>query len=107
MALSERSPAVIGMLVRAYAHAGQRTKALRLLDELQQRQKKGYVPAAAFLHAYLGLGDNEQAFVWLQKAYDEHSAILQFAKVHPFLDPLRSDSRFQSLLQRIGLDEPL
>lgn len=101
--LSGRSPAVIGMLVRAYAHAGQRTKALQLLDELQRRQKKGYVPAAAFLHAYLGLGDTEQAFVWLQKAYDEHSAILQFAKVHPFLDPLRSDARFQSLLNRIGL----
>ena len=105
VALSERSPAVIGMLVRAYAHAGQRAKALHLLDELKRRQKKGYVPAAAFLHAYLGLGDNEQAFVWLEKAYDEHSAILQFAKVHPFLDPLRSDPRFQSLLHRIGLDD--
>src|SRR5262249_32050693 len=40
---SERSPGVIGVLVRAYAHAGQRTKALRLVDELERRQKKGYV----------------------------------------------------------------
>ena len=105
LVLSERSPGVIGVLVRAYAHAGQRSKALRLLGELERRQKKGYVPAAAFVNAYLGLGDNERALVWLQKAYDEHSAILQFAKVHPFLDPLRSDPRFQFLLHRVGLDE--
>ena len=103
--LSERSPAVIGVLVRAYAQAGQRPKALGLLDELERRQKKGYVPAAAFVNAYLGVGDNEQALVWLQRAYDEHSAILRYAKVHPFLDPLRSDPRFQSLLHRVGLDE--
>jgi tetratricopeptide (TPR) repeat protein len=106
VALSGRSPAMIGVLVRAYAHAGQRAKALRLLGELKQRQKKGYIPAAAFVHAYLGLGDDEQALVWLQKAYDEHSAILQYAKVHPFFDPLRSDPRFQSLLRRVGLNEP-
>jgi tetratricopeptide (TPR) repeat protein len=105
LVLSERSPGVIGVLVRAYAHAGQRTKALRLLGELERRRKKGYVPAAAFVNAYLGLGDNERALVWLQKAYDEHSAILQFAKVHPFLDPLRSDPSFQFLLHRVGLDE--
>lgn len=70
LVLTERSPGVIGVLVRAYAHAGQRTKALRLLGELERRQKKGYVPAAAFVNAYLGLGDNERALVWLQKAYD-------------------------------------
>jgi TolB-like protein/DNA-binding winged helix-turn-helix (wHTH) protein/Tfp pilus assembly protein PilF len=101
---TERSPGVIGVLVRAYAHAGQRTKALRLVDELERRQKKGYVPAAAFVNAYLGVDDNERALIWLQKAYDEHSMILQFAKVHPFLDPLRPDPRFQSLLHRVGLD---
>src|SRR6267378_1629970 len=47
LALSERNPAVIGVLVRAYAHAGHRAKALRLLDELKRRQQKGYVPTAA------------------------------------------------------------
>jgi len=105
LSLSGRSPAIIGVAVRAYARAGQRTQALHLLNELEQMRRKGYVPAAAFLHAYLGLGDNEHAFVWLQRAYDEHSEILEFAKVHPFLDPLRADRRFQDLLHRLGLDE--
>ena len=80
-----RSPAVIGVLVRAYAHAGRRTDALRLLEELKRRQQTGYVPAAAFVNAYLGLGDNEQAFAWLERAYQEQSNILQLLKGTPLL----------------------
>ena len=105
LALSERNPAVIGVLLRAYAHAGRRTEALRLLDELKRRQQTGYVPAAAFVNAYLGLGDNEQAFAWLERAYQEHSQILQYIKVHPFFDPLRGDPRFEDLVRRVGLDQ--
>jgi TolB-like protein/DNA-binding winged helix-turn-helix (wHTH) protein/Tfp pilus assembly protein PilF len=104
-ALSKRSPAVIGVLVRAYAHAGRRTEALHLLEELKRRQHTGYVPAAAFVNAYLGLGDNEQAFVWLERGYKEQSMILQFLKVHPFFDPVRNDPRFVDLVHRVGLDK--
>jgi tetratricopeptide (TPR) repeat protein len=104
LALSERSPAVIGVLVSAYAHAGRRTEALRLLGELKRRQQTGYVPAAAFVNAYLGLGDNEQAFAWLERAYGERSQILQYVKVHPFFDPLRGDPRFAELVRRVGFD---
>jgi TolB-like protein/DNA-binding winged helix-turn-helix (wHTH) protein/Tfp pilus assembly protein PilF len=102
----DRSPAVMGVLVRAYAHAGRRKEALRLLDELKQRQQKSYVPAAPLVNAYLGLGDNEQAFVWLEKAYEEESNLLQLLKVHPYFDPLRDDPRFTDLLHRVGLDQP-
>ena len=105
LALSERNPAVIGVLVRAYAHAGRRTEALRLLDELKRRQQTGYVPTAAFVNAYLGLGDNEQALAWLERAYEEHSMILQYIKVHPFFDPLRGDPRFVGLVRRVGVPE--
>jgi len=105
VALTDRSPAVIGVLIRAYAHAGRRTEALRLLDELKQRQQKGYVPTAAFVNAYLGLGDNERAMVWLERAYDEQSTIMQYIKIHPFFDPLRGDARFADLVRRVGLDE--
>jgi TolB-like protein/tetratricopeptide (TPR) repeat protein len=105
LALSDRNPAVIGVLVRAYAHAGRRADALRLLDELKRRQRKGYVPTAAFVNAYLGLGDNEQAFAWLERAYKEHSTILMYIKVHPFFDPLRGDPRLADLVRRVGLDQ--
>jgi TolB-like protein/Tfp pilus assembly protein PilF len=100
---SSRSPGVIGVLIRAYAHAGRRDDALHLLAELKARAKEGYVPAGAFVNAYLGLGDNEEAFVWLERAYQEKSNILSFVKVHPYFDPIRSDPRFVDLVRRIGL----
>ncbi len=105
VSLSNRSPGMLAILIRAYAHAGRRPDALRLLDEMKRLQKTTYVPAAAFLNAYLGLDDKEQAFVWLEKAYQEKSNILQFAKVHPYFDQLRSDPRFADLLHRVGLDQ--
>jgi len=107
VSLSDRSPAVIGVLVRAYAHAGRRADALRLLAELKQRRQAGYVPSGAFINAYLGLGDNEQAFVWLERAFQEKSAILQFLKVHPHFDPIRYDPRFADFLRRVGLDQQI
>jgi Flp pilus assembly protein TadD len=101
--LSNRSPAVLGVLVRAYASAGRREDALWVLGELHQRRQKGYVPPAAFLNAYTGLGDKEQAFAWMERAAEEHSNIMQFLKVHPFFDLLRDDPRFAEYLRRANL----
>ncbi len=104
VSVSNGSPASTGVLIRAYSHAGRRTDALRLLAELHMRKKASYVPAGAFVNAYLGLGENDQAFVWLEQAYKEQSNILQFLKVHPYFDPIRSDPRFLDLVHRVGLD---
>jgi TolB-like protein/tetratricopeptide (TPR) repeat protein len=103
VSLSKGSPAATGVLIRAYAHAGRRGDALRLLAKLKERQRAGYIPAAAFVNAYLGLGDNERAFYWLEQAYREQSNILQFVKNHPYFDPIRSDPRFANLVRRVGL----
>jgi TolB-like protein/DNA-binding winged helix-turn-helix (wHTH) protein/Tfp pilus assembly protein PilF len=104
LTITNRSPGVMGILIRAYAHAGRRAEALRLLGELKRRQHTGYVPAGAFVNAYLGLDDYDQAFAWLDRAYQEQSNILQFVKVHPYFDPLRSDPRFADLVRRVGLE---
>ncbi len=104
VSITNRSPGVIGVLVRAYAHAGRRNDALRLLAELKRRKQAGYVPAAAFVQAYLGLGDNDQAFAWLEQAYKEQSNILQWLKVEPTFDSLRGDPRFADLVRRVGLN---
>ena len=101
--ISNGSPAATGVLIRAYAHAGRRSDALRLLAVLQTRRKAGYVHAGAFVNAYLGFCENDQAFVWLEEAYKEQSNILQFLKVHPFFDPIRGDPRFANLVRRVGL----
>ncbi len=104
VAMSNRSPGPVGILIRAYAHAGRRSDALRLLAELKRRRNTGYVPAAALVNAYLGLDENEAAFVWLEQAYKEQSNMLQFVKVHPYFDPIRNDPRFADLVRRVGLE---
>ncbi|HLV96203.1 MAG TPA: tetratricopeptide repeat protein [Candidatus Acidoferrales bacterium] len=103
ISVSARRPAVVAVLIVADAHAGRRSDARRLLAELKRRKHSGYVPADAFVIAYIGLGDNEQAFAWLEQAYKERSDLLQLVKVHPLLDPLRGDPRFADLLHRVGL----
>ncbi len=102
--LSNRSPGALGILIRAYAHAGRRSDALRLLAELKRRRNTGYAPAAALVNAYLGLGENEEAIAWLEQAYNEQSNMLQFVKVHPYFDPIRKDPRLADLVRRVGLD---
>jgi TolB-like protein/DNA-binding winged helix-turn-helix (wHTH) protein/Tfp pilus assembly protein PilF len=102
--ISNRSSGILATLVAAYAQSGQRTDALRILDEIRKRKQAGYVPAGAFVYAYVGLGDYDQAFAWLDHAYQEHSNVMQFLKVNPFFDPLRGDARFSDVLQRVGLN---
>jgi tetratricopeptide (TPR) repeat protein len=104
VSVSNRSPALVGLLANAYAQVGRRRDALRLLEELKRRKQTGYVPTAAFVFAYLGLGDEDQAFVWLEQGYQEQSNLLGTLKVLPLFDPIRNDPRFISLLHRIGLD---
>ena len=88
-----------------HAHAGRSAEALRVLGELTRRREAGYVPAAAFVNAYLGLGDHERALEWLDRAFDERSTILLHLKVHPFFDPLRSDPRYAALQRRMNFPE--
>jgi tetratricopeptide (TPR) repeat protein len=105
VSMSHGSPGVIGVLARAYGHAGRRSEALRLIDELNRRRQKGYVPTAPFVQAYVGLGDYDEAFAWFERAYQEKSNILQWIKVEPFPDAMRNDPRFADLLRRVGLDQ--
>ena len=104
VSVTDGSPGVISALIWAYAHAGRRADALRLLGELKKRQQTGYVPAGAFVNAYLGLGDNDEAFAWFERAYEEQSNILIYIKVSPWFDSVRGDPRFQDLVRRVGLN---
>jgi Flp pilus assembly protein TadD len=101
--LADRSSGFIDVLGAAYAGAGRRSDALRILAELKHRRENGYVAAASLVIVYLALGENEQAFAWLEEAYKERSNMLKFVKVHPLFDPLGGDPRFADLLKRIGL----
>ena len=104
VSISHGSPGAMGVLARAYGHAGRRADALRLINELKQRRQKGYVPSAPFVQAYIGLGDYDEVFTWFERAYRERSNILMWTKVEPFPDPLRKDPRFIDLIRRVGLN---
>jgi len=100
---SGRSPRYLASLARAYGLAGQDSEALKLLQELRQLAKKKFVPSFLFANVFLGLGDKEQAFAWLEKDFREHSTFLPFLKVSPRFASLHSDPRFQKLVRRVGL----
>jgi tetratricopeptide (TPR) repeat protein len=85
----------------AYAKAGEREKAQAILNEL--RRSTGYVSPGELAALYAALGEQEQAFASLERAYAAHDLQLQYLGVDPMLDPLRSDPRFQDLVRRIGL----
>ena len=84
------------------APAGARTP-LAIVDELKRRGRDGYVPAAVYVHAYVGIGDHDRALDALERAYQEHSNIVRFLKTHPLFDPIRGDPRFTALSRRVGL----
>jgi TolB-like protein/DNA-binding winged helix-turn-helix (wHTH) protein/Flp pilus assembly protein TadD len=101
--LSRGSPGSTALVGYAHARLGQRTYALRALDQLRAASKQRYVPALSFAIVYVGLGEKEQAFLWLEKAYDERTNSLAYLKVQATWDPLRSDPRFADLVRRVGL----
>jgi TolB-like protein/DNA-binding winged helix-turn-helix (wHTH) protein/Tfp pilus assembly protein PilF len=86
-----------------YSRSGQAEQARHALHELLQSNQSRSVDPMIIAWAYLGTGDKDRAFVWLEKAYVQHSTELVSIKVSPGCDLLRSDPRFQDLLRRIGL----
>ena len=103
VAISNRAPAALGVLGMAYGAGGHKREANQILGELLQLQKQRYVSPMAFAYVYTGLGNNDQAFAWLEKAYQERSNGIAFFKVSPTEDSLRSDTRFNELLRKVGL----
>jgi TolB-like protein/DNA-binding winged helix-turn-helix (wHTH) protein/Tfp pilus assembly protein PilF len=99
--LSGSSPTCTANLARAYVLSGKRSEALELLSELKKRSNPGYSNASEIAMVYASLGDKDQAMNWLGKGYEErfNPGVL----LRSGFDPLRSDSRFQTLVHRIGL----
>ncbi len=104
---SDRDQWPVAILGAVYAAVGDQSRARELLMELERRRQNEYVSALDIAKIYTYLDDTDKAFEWLEKAYEERSALLFTIDVHPFLpfDSLRSDSRFEDLLLRIGLGD--
>lgn len=98
-----RTPGALGFLGMCYGLAGRKAEANKILNELLELNRRRYVTPPALANVYIGLGDKDQAFLWLEKAYQERSFYLAYLKVFPAMDSLRSDPRFDDLLRRLGL----
>jgi serine/threonine protein kinase/tetratricopeptide (TPR) repeat protein len=98
-------PRVLALLGHAYAASGKRDEALKALNQLKEIAKQQYVPAYHFVIVYVGLGDKDRAFQWLEQTYQERTSRMTILGVDPFLDPLRSDPRFTDLVRRVGLQQ--
>ncbi len=102
--LAPTSPFLFSALGHAYAVSGQVDKAMKILDQLQKLSRQRYVSPHEMAMIYTGLGEKDQAFTWLEKAYADRVWRLPFLNVDPRFDSLRSDPRFADLVRRVGLE---
>ena len=90
------------LLGHVYGRAGDRSKALGILDELTAMATQRFVSPIDFAVVYAGLGDTDSTFQWLEKAYQA-----RVVRIHElpsmYFDSLRSDPRYADLMRRIGL----
>ena len=101
--LTNRSPECVAMLGYAYAVAGNRSRAVELVSELEMRSIDRYVSPVQFAWMRLGLADHDKAFAELGRAYDLRAADLIWLRVRPVFDAIRSNSRFESLCKQLKL----
>ena len=76
-------------------------EARKILDQLKERSQQTYVQPASIALIYLALGDKDQAFDWLQRAYQDRSGWLLYLKVDPWVDAVRNDARYTDLVRRV------
>ncbi len=103
LAFAPHDPALLALLGHLYAVSGQKAAARGIISQLRQIGGERYVPSLYVAMIYIGLDDKNQAFTWLDKAYEERCEYLVYLPTDPMADPLRNDPRFSALLERLGL----
>jgi TolB-like protein/DNA-binding winged helix-turn-helix (wHTH) protein len=91
------------ILADIYSRSGRTREGQHAVEELLKLNRHEALDPIVIADAYSALRDNNEAIAWLEKAYAQRSNGLTSLKVDPIYDPLRSDARFQDLLQRVGL----
>jgi TolB-like protein/Tfp pilus assembly protein PilF len=89
----------------AYAASGDKARARAIIKELGQGTGTAYVPAYYIASIYGALAEKDLAFAWLQRAYDERDPQITYLLLDPFMDPLRSDVRFNALVRKVGFPQ--
>src|SRR5215831_16542378 len=103
-ALLQSNALTLGALGYTYAASGDTIRAGTVLLRLENQAKHQYVDPEAYALVYVGLGNKDRAFQWLNRAIDDRQGWVTFIKAEPLLDNLRSDPRFDDLLRRMNLE---
>jgi tetratricopeptide (TPR) repeat protein len=103
--LTNRSGISLGDLGHVYAVAGKRAEAIELIKELEQKYSRKETIGAYIAAVYVGLGDKDKAFEWLEKDFQARNGKLSEIRWQIQFEPLRDDPRFKDLLKRMGLPE--
>ena len=90
--------------VEAYQQSGRFREARQALGELLDLSRRQQMDPAPIIYAYVALGEDEEAYAWLEKGFRQHSTAVRTLKVDPFYDRLRSQPRFQHLLERANFN---
>ncbi len=85
-----------------YAGSGRGQEAVAILEELTEQAKSSYIPPTDFAQIHTALGNNDEAFNWLERAVEVRDADLFMIQAFPVWDPLRDDPRFDELLRRLN-----
>jgi len=101
--LAKRSNASLAFVGHIYGRMGRRAEAEGIIKELQARYDKQQADGRDLAVVYAGLDEKDQAFVWLEKAFKDHSCYLAILRLEPSLDSLKSDPRWNELLRRVGV----
>ena len=102
--LSGRIPAMMWALSYAYAASGKQAEAKKLLIEINRLSKKIYISPAGIALVYVGLGEKDKAFEWLEAAYEQRDHWLHQLKVAAWFDSIRQDPRFKEILRKMNLE---
>ncbi len=102
--LMGRSAFSLGLLGWAYAVCGRTSEAWKLLDEMKEFARKAHPQSYGFALIYLGLGEIDRCFDWLEKSICERDPQVFVIPVLPDFDPLRSHPRYPVLLQKMNLE---
>jgi hypothetical protein len=88
-----------------YTTSGYRAAVSRIIELRKKLANRRYVDPCSIAYNYAALGDKDQAYYWLGKAYSEKARGLENIKTAKLMDPVRSDPRYIDLLKRMGLPQ--
>ncbi len=102
---SDVNPILDTWIGAGYGMMGRKEKTKRILDSFHELESKMYIPPSCFASLYFAVGNNDEGFRWLDKAYEERDNLLALLKLFGVFDPVRSDPRYKTLITKMNLDK--